>query len=88
MEIRVSLWPPFVGEYQTEKRIETDHHTYSVIEFHTFLVTLVRQFDFSLPNDGREVRLMRPPGIIAPVVLGQEKKGPQLWLKVTALKNE
>ena len=59
----------------------------SVIEMHTILVTLVRQFDFSLPEDGREVWKSRT-GITAPVVVGEEHKGPQLWLKVSALRNE
>lgn len=54
---------------------------------HTFLATLIRQFDFSLPDNGREVRKMRP-GIITPVVVGEEHKGPQLPLKVTAIRNE
>ena len=85
MEIRVSPSPLFKVKCQTT---ETDHRTDSVIEFHTFLVTLVRQFDFSLPNDGREVRKMRPPGLVVPVVAGQEHEGPQLWLKVTALGSE
>ena len=59
----------------------------SVIEMHTFLVALVRQFDFALSDDGREVRNMRP-GTLMPSVAGEEHKGPQLWLKVTALRNE
>lgn len=63
---------------------DRDH---SVIEIHAFLVTLVRQFDFSLPDNGREVWKLRP-GIITPVVVGEEDKGPQLWLKVAALRNE
>ena len=54
---------------------------------HTFLVALIRQFDFSLPDKGREVRKMRP-GMITPVMVGEEDKGPQLLLKVTALRNE
>ena len=66
-------------------RIETDLAN-SLLEMHTFLVTLVRQFDFALPDDGRVVRKMRPPGTIMPVMAGEEDKGPQLWLKITALK--
>lgn len=67
-------------------RINADRAS-SVIEMHTFLVTLVRQFDFSLSDDGREVWKLRP-GVITPVVVGEEHKGPQLWLKVAALKTE
>ena len=53
----------------------------SVIEMHTFLVTLVRQFDFSLPGNGQEVKTLRF-GLTTPVVIGEEHKGPQLPLKV------
>jgi len=59
----------------------------SVIEMHTFLVTLVRQFDFSLPDNGQEIRTLRR-GLIMPVVTGEEQKGPQLPLMVTALRDE
>jgi len=59
----------------------------SVIEMHTFLVTLIRQFDFSLPEDGREIKKMRR-GVVFPAVVGEEHKGPQLPLKVTSLRNE
>jgi len=60
---------------------------FAVIEIHTFLVTLVRHFEFSLPDNGRKVWKLRP-GIITPVVVGEEDKGPQLWLKVAALRDE
>ena len=53
-----------------------------------FMVTLLRQFDFALPEGGREVRRMRPPGGMAPGVVGEEHKGPQMCLKVTALRSE
>ena len=68
------------------QRIKTDASN-SVIEMHTFLVSLVRQFDFSPLDDGREVWKMRP-GIITPVIVGEEHKGPQLLLKVAALRDE
>jgi hypothetical protein len=54
---------------------------------HTFLVTLIRQFDFSLPDNGQEPKWMKSE-IITPVVVGEEDKGPQLPLKVTTLRNE
>ncbi|KAF9645980.1 cytochrome P450 [Thelephora ganbajun] len=60
---------------------------FAVIEMHTFLVTLVRQFDFSLPDNGQEIRRLRQ-GVLSPVIVGEERKGPQLPLKVTALGNE
>ena len=59
----------------------------SVTGIHTFLVTLVRQFDFSLPENGQKIKKMRP-GLIVPVVAGEEHKGPQMPLKVTVLGNE
>ena len=54
---------------------------------HTFLVTLVRQFDFSLPNNGQEIRRLRRESIVV-VVAGEEHKGQQLPLMVAALRNE
>jgi hypothetical protein len=51
------------------------------------LATLIRQFDFSLPDNGQEIWKMRPKFIV-PVVVGEEQKGPQLPLKVTALRDE
>ena len=63
------------------------NRTNSLMETHTFLVTLIRRFDLSLPDDGREVWKMNS-GLITPVVVGEEHEGPQLWLKVAALKDE
>ena len=59
----------------------------SVIEMHTFLVTLIRQFEFSLPEDGREIKKLRRT-LVFLAVAGEEHKGPQLPLKVTPLGNE
>lgn len=59
----------------------------SVIEMHTFLVTLVRQFDFSLPDDEQKIRLVGTSSI-TPMVVGEENKGPQMPLKVTAIGSE
>ena len=61
----------------------------SVIEMHTFLVTLIRRFRFSLPENGQEVKGMSTrPGVLVPIVAGEEHKGPQMPLKVTILRNE
>ena len=49
------------------------------------LVTLVRQFDFSFPENRREIKKMRLGPTIVPVVAGEEHKGAQLPLKVTIL---
>ena len=54
---------------------------------HTFLVTLIRQFDFYLPDNGQEVRTFKQD-LILPMVVGEEHKGPQMPLKVVALENE
>ena len=59
----------------------------SIVEMHTFLVTLVRQFDFYLPDNGQEICTLRP-GFLVPVVVGEEHKGPQLPLMVATLRNE
>ena len=69
---------------------ETDYvfDANSVIEMHAFLVTLIRQFDFSLPGNGHEAKRMRHLGVLSPIVVGEEHKGPQMPLKVTALRNE
>ena len=56
---------------------------------HTFLVTLIRRFRFSLPGNGREVKGMSArPGVLTPIVVGEEHKGPQMPLTVTILGNE
>jgi len=51
------------------------------------LVTLIRQYDFSLPDNGQEIVVSRPASAF-PLVVGEEHKGPQLPLKITALMNE
>lgn len=49
-----------------------------------FLVTLMRQFEFTLPDNAPRVKRWRP-GFLLPIVEGEEHKGPQLPLKVTPL---
>jgi hypothetical protein len=58
-----------------------------IFELHTFLATLIRQFDFALPDDAPKIGIRRPVTIM-PVVEGEEHKGARLPLKVTSLKNE
>ena len=60
---------------------------FRVIEIHTFLVTVVRKFDFSLADNGQKIWNFRS-GLITPLVIGEEHKGPQMPLKVTALRND
>jgi len=52
----------------------------SVAEIRAFLVTLVREFRFSIP-EGRNIRTVRSM-IPVPTVIGEEDKGPQLPLTI------
>ena len=72
---------------ETNQLIDPLFATNSVIQLHTFLVTLVRQFDFSLADNGQEVKKVAP-GVMMPIVVGGGHKGPQMPLKVTILGNE
>jgi hypothetical protein len=85
MEIRVSL--PLRSTDKQDPLIDCMHGANSTAEMHTFLVTLVRQFDFSLPENGQEIKAVKS-GLVTPVVAGEEEKGSQLPLKVTALRAE
>lgn len=89
MAIRVSLQLYFVVTRQTDANGFTTcpFGVNSIIEMHTFLVTLVRHFDFSLPENGQKIRLMRS-STITPLVVGEEDKGLQMPLMVTVLGNE
>jgi hypothetical protein len=89
VEIRVSLLLQFTVKRQkpTNELINYSLATDSVIEMHAFLVTLVRQFDFFLPENGQEIKTIRV-GMITPLVVGEEQKGPQIPLKVAFLGNE
>jgi len=60
---------------------------FAVFEIHMFLVTLIRQFEFALPNGAPQVRRWRS-GFVIPVVEGQEHEGIQLPLKVTPVKTK
>ena len=86
VEVRVSLQLRFAIKHQTAETSRS-FAIGSIIELHTFLVTLVRQFDFSLPENGQKVKKMGP-GFVTPLVVGEEHKGPQMPLKVTVLENE
>jgi len=58
---------------------------FAVAEIQSFLITLVREFSFSVP-EGRNVRTIRP-GILVPMVIGEEDKGPQLPLTITPVRD-
>lgn len=60
-----------------------NHPRDSVIEMQAFLVTLVRKFDISLADHRPQIRKVRT-GMMFPLVLGEEYKGTQLPLKITA----
>ena len=51
-----------------------------------FLVTLVRKFEISNADHYPQIKRAKP-GLMAPVVLGEEYKGTQLPLKITAIRN-
>lgn len=55
---------------------------------HMFLVTLVKQFEFTLPDNAPKIGSRRPTSSIIPVVEGEEHKGNQLPLKISLLENE
>jgi len=50
-----------------------------------FLVTLVRKFDISHADHQPQIRRARS-GMMLPLVLGEEYKGAQLPLKITAIR--
>jgi len=54
---------------------------FAVAEMRALLVTIVREFSFSIP-EGRNIRTIRP-GVLVPLVIGEEDKGPQLPLTIT-----
>jgi len=57
----------------------------SVAEIRAFLVTLVREFRFSIP-EGRNIRTLRTLMLVS-MVIGEEHRGPQLPLTVTPVKD-
>jgi len=60
---------------------------FALLEMHTVLTTLVKQFAFALPGNGKEIKRLNQIAVF-PVVVGEEDKGPQLPLLITALGNE
>ena len=85
MAIRVSFFA--LRSNERSKLIDWLFSSGRVVEMHTFLVTLLQQFDFALPDNGQEVMPIRQ-GAMTPVVVGEEYKGPQMPLKVTVLGNK
>jgi len=58
----------------------------SLMEIQTFLVTLVRNFDIAQADHLPQIRRARP-GMEVPMVLGEEHKGTQLPLKISAIRS-
>ena len=58
----------------------------SIIEMQAFLVALIRRFDVSLADHQPQIRRARP-GMMLPLVIGEEHKGTQLPLKITAIRD-
>ena len=57
----------------------------SVIEMQAFLVTLVQKFDISQADHHPQIRRTKT-GVMGPLVLGEEHKGTQLPLRITAIR--
>jgi len=57
----------------------------SVVEMQTFLVTLIRKFDIAHADHQPQIMRNRS-GLMVPVVLGEEYKGMQLPLKISAIR--
>jgi len=58
----------------------------SVLEMQAFLVTLIRKFDISHANHQPQIWRGRSGILMAPIVLGEEHKGTQLPLKISAIR--
>jgi len=56
---------------------------FAIIELQAFVARLVREFQFSEVVD-KPIKMWRP-GLVVPTVEGEEDKGPQLPLKVSAV---
>ena len=57
----------------------------SVIEMQAFLVTLIRKFDISHADHQPQIKRTKS-AMMTPIVLGEEHKGGQLPLKITAIR--
>ena len=55
-----------------------------IIELQAFIARLVREFQFS-EVEGKPITMWRP-GLVVPTVEGEEDKGPQLPLRVSAVR--
>ena len=76
-----------VNQFVYSPKATEDRPFDSVIEIQAFLVTLVRRFDISHTDKQPHIR-RAGSGMMIPLVPGEEDKGPQLPLKITAIGNE
>lgn len=62
----------------------TLNHLNSVLEMQTMLATLLENFEFALPDNADEMKILRmPTGMMVPMVDGQPRLGAWMGLKVT-----
>jgi hypothetical protein len=59
-----------------------------VTEMHMFLVTLIRQFEFALPDDGPKIRRRRPVLVSPPSLRGRNKRGFSCHSRSPQLENQ
>ena len=78
----MSCWAPVVVFDPIESLIDTLF--FSVIEVQAFIARLVREFQFSVVEE-KQIRVCRA-GVLMPTVVGEEDKGVQLPLKVSAVR--
>lgn len=62
----------------------TAYRSDSVIEMQAFLVNVVRRFDISYADHHPQIKRVKI-GVMVPLVLGEEYKGTQLPLRITAI---
>jgi hypothetical protein len=55
---------------------------YSVVEIQTFLISLLANFEFSIPEGAKKIRMDRS-AVMAPMLEGEREHGSQLPLNVT-----
>lgn len=65
-------------------KLNTHNHLNSVLEMQTMLATLLENFEFALPDNADEMKILRKPtGMMVPMVDGQPRLGAWMGLKVT-----
>jgi len=60
---------------------------FAVVEMQAFLITLLSNFEFSIPEGAKDIRRDRS-GVMTPMVVGEEDRGAQLPLQVTLLSSK